>query len=292
VPAISAGLSDLFDIDPAATRLALAAILGALVIPMGARLRPHVDRALFPERVALQEGAAGLIEELSDCESPEALLERAAERTTALFDAAGMALYERRGDELLLRRQEGLAGVATALKAGEAPARAAPRNTPAALAPDVALVVPLSSGSRIDALLALGPKRRGDIYTRDDAAVLTSIAARVEAGWLRFQKRAADRRSREKSNLLAAASHDLRQPLHAMSLLTEALRGRLDDPDVRDLVTRIGESTHDLDEMLSGVLDLSKIEAGGLEPDLRDVALSDVFAQLERDFLPAARQSH
>ncbi len=106
---------------------------------------------------------------------------------------------------------------------------------------------------------------------------------------MRFQKHDADRESREKTNLLAAASHDLRQPLHAVSLLSEALREKLDDPEVRALVAQIGDSTHDLDEMLTSLLDRSKLDAGGVKPDVRDVALAEVFAQLERDFAPQAQ---
>lgn len=284
VPVASAGFSHLLDVDPAAARVVLAALLGALVIPVGLRLRPHVDRILFPRRAALQEGAAELALALSRCKTPDDLLEQAALRTAALFDATGMALFVRESDSLVLHRAEGFSPAVRRLEADAVPTRVSPRNAPDALRPDVSLVVPLSSGESIDALLALGPKRRGDIYTTDDAAVLAHLGARVETEWLHFQKRIADRRSQEKTNLLATASHDLRQPLHAMALLGEALQRKLDDPEARELASRIEDATHDLDEMLTGVLDLSKLEAGGFRPEVGDVALADLFAGLERDF--------
>jgi signal transduction histidine kinase len=289
VPAVSAGLSKGFGLDPTTTRLALAAVLGALVIPLGARLRPHVDRILFPGRLALHEGAAELADALARCASPGELLERASRGMAALFDARGVAIYTREGSSLRLRRAEGIEPPPVLGDREALATRVHPRNAPPELEPSAALVVPVRPGGRVESLVALGAKRSGDIYTTNDATILAGIAARIEMEWLGFQKRAADRESRAKTDLLAAASHDLRQPLHAVSLLSEALRDKLDDPEMRALAARIGESTHDLDEMLTGLLDRSKLDAGGVKAEVRDVALADVFAQLERDFeLPAA----
>ncbi len=287
VPLLGSVLALRLGLDETTTRLALAAGLGALVIPLGARLRPGVDRLLFPGRVGLQEGAALLVEELEACPDPEALLDLAGRRSAALFDARGVALYRRLGEGFERRHVRGLELPA---RLGElaGPLRIRPRNAPPELGPEVALVMPVSPGSRSEALVVLGPKRSGDIYTTNDAQTLTAIAARVETCWLRFQKQAADRESRAKTDLLAAASHDLRQPLHTVALLAEALQGRLDDPDVRSLVVRIGDSTQDLDEMLTGLLDRSKLDAGGVRPELRDLPLAEVFAQLERELSPQA----
>jgi signal transduction histidine kinase len=287
VPALSASLADAFGVERIAARIALAALLGALVIPLGVRLRPRVDRVLFPRRVALEEGAARLADELAFCETPEALLERAAAGGAALLGARGFACYARAGERLERKVERGLS-VPAALAASDLPQLLRPLEVPAALEPGVTLVVPVRLAEGVDALLCLGPKRSGDIYTTHDANVLTTLAARVEREWLRFLKLAADRESQEKTNLLARASHDLRQPLHAVSLLAEALQSKLDDPEVRALVARIGESTHDLDEMLSSLLDRSQLDAGGVRPDVKVVALADVFAQLERDFAPQA----
>ncbi|MGH0028194.1 MAG: ATP-binding protein [Myxococcota bacterium] len=284
VPVVSAGLSQALGIDATTARLALAAVLGALVVPIGARLRPHVDRFLFPARVALQEEAAALVEELAHCESPDELLGRAARRSAELFDSRRVALYTRQGDSLVLARDPATAAPASLVDADDLPTRVRPHQVPPSLTPHFDMAVPIRPGGRIEALVALGPKRSGDIFTYDDAAVLGGVAARVESEWLHFQKRAADRESRAKTNLLATASHDLRQPLHAMSLLTEALRDKVADPEVRTLIAGIGDSTHDLDAMLTSLLDRSKLDAGAVRPDVEDVALADVFQQLERDF--------
>ena len=286
-PALSSGVSDALGIEPTLSRVALAALLGALAIPLAVRLRPQVDRLLFPGRVALQEGASRLADELAHCETPAVLLERAAERSAALFDAGGFAFYVREGERFARRGGRDLGP--ELLPAGfQTPSVLSARKAPAAMATGAAIVLPVCPGDDVAALVCLGPKRSGDIYTTSDEGVLAAIGARVEREWLRFQKLAADRESREKTNLLAAASHDLRQPLHAVSLLTEALRSKLADPETRALVERIGDSTHELDEMLSGLLERARLDAGGVQPHVRALALADVFAQLERDFAPQA----
>ena len=132
--------------------------------------------------------------------------------------------------------------------------------------------------------LCLGAKRSGDIYTHTDTDALAAVVARIEATRERLAKERADRESRAKTNLIAAASHDLRQPLHAVGLLAEALAGRLSDPETRELVERIGASTQELDEMLTSLLDRSKLDAGAVRAERERVELRVLFAQLERDF--------
>jgi CheY-like chemotaxis protein len=74
-----------------------------------------------------------------------------------------------------------------------------------------------------------------------------------------------------------------------VGLLAEALAARLTDPDTRELVERIGASTQELDEMLTSLLDRSKLDAGAVRAERERVELRLLFAQLERDFAgPAA----
>jgi signal transduction histidine kinase len=166
---------------------------------------------------------AGQPAQLGAFESPDALLEGAAARSTPLLGARGVALYVHEAGALRRRSARELAPPEVLGEADVLPTRVRPRNALALLRPEVAIIVRFRPGPQLDVLVALGPKRSGDINTHDAAAALTTIAARVEAEWLRFQKRVADRESQEKTNLLGAASHDLRQPLHTASLLAEAL---------------------------------------------------------------------
>ncbi|MDJ0866726.1 MAG: hybrid sensor histidine kinase/response regulator [Myxococcota bacterium] len=290
VPAASAWIAVVSGLAPTVVRLALAALLGALAFAAALALRPRIDRLLFPGRVRLQRGAESLVESLAHCESPDALLERGRTGVAELFEARGTALYRREPDGLRLWAAEGLAPPPRLGPDATLPVRARPRNAGRSFGADVDLVLPLRCDGRIDALIALGPKRSGDIYTTSDAEALASLGARLETEWLRFQKSAADRESAAKTGLLAAAGHDLRQPLHAVSLLADALRNKLDDPELRSIVQRIGDATQDLDEMLTGLLDRSKLDAG-LVATPGPLALQEVFDAVERDFASQAESA-
>ncbi|MEP7181411.1 MAG: HAMP domain-containing sensor histidine kinase [Betaproteobacteria bacterium] len=97
---------------------------------------------------------------------------------------------------------------------------------------------------------------------------------------------AAEAADRAKSQFLAAASHDLRQPLHAMGLYAAALSARARDTDVKPLVTSIQASIDALEGLFAQLLDLSRLDAGGLSPERGDVALGPLFARLAADFAP------
>ncbi len=99
---------------------------------------------------------------------------------------------------------------------------------------------------------------------------------------------AAETASRAKSQFLAAASHDLRQPLHAMGLFAAALAARVRDPEVRPLVASIRTSVEALDELFAQLLDLSRLEAGAMRATPAAFALEPLFARLANDFTPQA----
>jgi two-component system, sensor histidine kinase len=91
-----------------------------------------------------------------------------------------------------------------------------------------------------------------------------------------------------KSMFLAAASHDLRQPLHALSLLLFSLQERMRDPEVTDLLKKMATSADSLDSLFKGLLDLSRLDAGSVTPQLQAVALDQLLRRLENDFRPLA----
>ena len=68
-----------------------------------------------------------------------------------------------------------------------------------------------------------------------------------------------------KSRFLASASHDLRQPVAAIGLLTDLLRHRLVDPAMRELTDRLGRAVASLESLLAGLLDLSRLDAGTVD---------------------------
>lgn len=90
--------------------------------------------------------------------------------------------------------------------------------------------------------------------------------------------------SHSRSRFLAAASHDLRQPLYALTLFSSALRAGETDPTKLTRVSRIEECVASLDQLFSELLDLSRLEAGVMHAAMSDVRVEDVFAEVSRNF--------
>jgi signal transduction histidine kinase/CheY-like chemotaxis protein len=118
-------------------------------------------------------------------------------------------------------------------------------------------------------------------------AFRTSLTLRFEnvelVAELRSQKEAAERANRAKSKFLAAASHDLRQPMHALRLFSETLSRRVTEPDVRRLATSIGTSVDVLARLFNALLDISKLDAGVLVPQITDFRVAKLITQVAND---------
>ena len=111
---------------------------------------------------------------------------------------------------------------------------------------------------------------------------------RVEMGVSDDARRAAEAASRAKTQFFAAASHDLRQPLHAMGLFAEALRQRSHDPEVASLVNSINESVDALEGLFGELLDITRIDTGGVDVNPAPVPMRELFARLRLHFEPTA----
>lgn len=101
-------------------------------------------------------------------------------------------------------------------------------------------------------------------------------------------RRAAEAANRAKTQFFAAASHDLRQPLHAMGLFAEALRQRAHDPEVASLVNSINESVDALEGLFGELLDITRIDTGGVDVAAAPLRLRELFARLRLHFEPTA----
>ncbi len=106
---------------------------------------------------------------------------------------------------------------------------------------------------------------------------------------LRAQTEVAEQASNAKSKFLAAASHDLRQPLHALGLFVATLRERVTQAEARPLLGHIEQSVAALGGLLDALLDLSRLDAGVVEPQVRDVNLAPLLGQLAGEYEPQAR---
>lgn len=97
-------------------------------------------------------------------------------------------------------------------------------------------------------------------------------------------KSVAEQANQSKTRFLASASHDLLQPLNAARLFTSALSGKSHDPATTELVEHIDSSLGAAEEIISTLLDISKLDAGALEPDITRFPINDMLRNLATDF--------
>jgi len=120
------------------------------------------------------------------------------------------------------------------------------------------------------------------------AAILLAVAAllwdwrrvRASAAELSAARARAEENAAVKTFMLAAASHDVRQPLHAMSLLLSALRRRVETDEQKHILGRIEEAAAALRRLFSSLLDVARLEAGIVKADPHAFALEPLLKQL------------
>jgi signal transduction histidine kinase/CheY-like chemotaxis protein len=108
---------------------------------------------------------------------------------------------------------------------------------------------------------------------------------------LQAQKEVAEQANRTKTQFLAAASHDLRQPIQAVGLFVSALRLRSRDEDTQKYVSRIERALSGLETVLDGLLDISRLDAGVVTPRIEDFPLANLFAGLRDTFAGTAAEA-
>ena len=135
-----------------------------------------------------------------------------------------------------------------------------------------------------------------------------AVRLRVETLAAEAARREAEIANRAKTQFFTAASHDLRQPLHAMGLFAEALRQRVRQPadpshgqvpdgerhrlnqdaEVAQLVNSINESVDALEGLFSEVLDITRIDSGVIEVHPQHFEVGDILRKLRLHFEPSA----
>ncbi len=98
---------------------------------------------------------------------------------------------------------------------------------------------------------------------------------------LRARKDEAERANLAKSRFLAAASHDLRQPMHALGLFIAELSRHELEPKSRHLLDQITAAARAMEDLLDNLLDISKLDGGALQPNVRPFALQPVLERIE-----------
>ena len=93
-----------------------------------------------------------------------------------------------------------------------------------------------------------------------------------------------------KSRFLAAASHDLRQPLHALGLFVAQLHGRVRANERRRIVARIDAALSAMNELFNALLDISKLDAGVLSPSITEFPVAKLLDRVDTTFTEAAQE--
>ena len=182
----------------------------------------------------------------------------------------------------------GVAGLAP-LKRMAAGAAALPLSPALAnlIEPDAAhaaLALACGLASALAALLALRLHRRWAAAAR--AAIMQTDRIRL----LEAARDAAIKADQEKSRFLAIASHDLRQPVHAIGLFAATLEKRLEGSAEQPLVRNLNRAIDGLDRSFNVMLDISRLDAGAIEPRVQQFPLRDLFRRLHMHFAGQAEQ--
>ena len=95
---------------------------------------------------------------------------------------------------------------------------------------------------------------------------------------------------KSKNNFIATASHDLRQPLHAIGLFIESLERQLENQQQRDTLAKMKKSSQHLNNLLNSILDISKLDAGAVPVTKSHFNILQLFKSIEDEFSAAAQE--
>jgi len=142
--------------------------------------------------------------------------------------------------------------------------------------------------------------QRMSIKTRDELEVLgeqfNRMAAHLQDSYANLERKVEERTHQleaanlSKSRFIAAASHDLRQPLQALGLFVAQLRGRVSAGERERIVERVGTAVSEMNELFNALLDISKLDAGVVAPNLSEFPIGRLLERLETTFTGAANE--
>lgn len=117
-------------------------------------------------------------------------------------------------------------------------------------------------------------------------ASYSGLEAKVEARTLELSlaRDEALQANAAKTRFLAAASHDLRQPMHTISLLVSLLRERLRGRQAMELADKLSATAHMMEGLFSGLLDVSKLDAGAVKPQFENFPIELLLRHIEHAF--------
>ena len=163
------------------------------------------------------------------------------------------------------------------------------------------MIVPIRTLSEGAARIGSGDlTQRISIKTGDELEALgdqfNSMAAHLKDSYDTLERKVEERTrqleiaNQAKSRFLATASHDLRQPLHALGLFVAQLHGRTRADERRRIMAGIDSALSAMNELFNALLDVSKLDAGVLTPNLAEFPIARLLRQVETTFAGAARE--
>lgn len=124
-----------------------------------------------------------------------------------------------------------------------------------------------------------------------EAAKLEIAERRRTEAALQQAKREAELADMAKTRFLGAAGHDMRQPIQAAMVFASLLERRCQSPEIKDLAHQIGRSLAATKGLLDALLDIARLDAGVVCPQLAAVPLQPMFDRLAQEFGPMAAQN-
>lgn len=105
-------------------------------------------------------------------------------------------------------------------------------------------------------------------------------------------RKSAEKANAAKTRFLASASHDLRQPIHALGLFFADLSERVRSKETNQVIGQIEDSISAINAMLNALLDVSKLDAGVVKPEIQPCSIQDIFDRLKTEFQPLAKENN
>jgi two-component system, sensor histidine kinase len=126
-----------------------------------------------------------------------------------------------------------------------------------------------------------------DALTR---AINVSLENKALVAELTQQKETAIKANLAKTRFLASASHDLRQPMHTIGLLVALLRNRSERAEDASIVEKIHTAIQAMENLFTGLLDISKLDAGMVKPTIEDFPVANVLNAVHLNFAMQAEE--
>ncbi len=123
---------------------------------------------------------------------------------------------------------------------------------------------------------------------RQNGQIIAWVGTAVDVHDSRMAREAAEQADRSKSRFLAAASHDLRQPMQSMFFFAEALHSHVHSPRGRDALAMLERGMETLKGLLDSLLDVSQLDAGVIEPRIEDIAVKPLLDDIGSSYAPVA----